>query len=192
MERARHRIGPRIHGPEVRLARGSGVDVHVDVVPSTVNVRGASPVLSSAIVAPASVDRQSGRNAKSASSTDGGGSVHGSGGRSRRRTRGRSRRGRPGAQGRSSCGGAYPPGSRGDRVGYHRRMVRAAHIEPSRPLPVAPAEAVRMALRPPSTVGLEERAASLEALDQARREALGARSRDPVDGPHDPRGATPW
>jgi deoxyribose-phosphate aldolase len=42
-------------------------------------------------------------------------------------------------------------------------MVQAAHIEPSRPLPVAPAEAVRMALRTTAVdaVGLEERAASL-------------------------------
>ena len=49
------------------------------------------------------------------------------------------------------------------RVGYHRCMAQAAQIEPSRPLPIAVGEAVRMSVRTTAVdaVGLEERAASL-------------------------------
>ena len=69
------------------------------------------------------------------------------------------------------------PGPRDDRVGYHRCMAQAAQIEPSRPLPVAAGEAVRMALRTTAVdaVGLEERAASLAKRSiKTRCQALGA------------------
>jgi deoxyribose-phosphate aldolase len=49
------------------------------------------------------------------------------------------------------------------RLGYHRSMAQAAQLERRRPLPVAAAEAVRMAVRTTAVdaVGLEERASSL-------------------------------
>ena len=138
-------------------------------MPSTVNVWGASPLLSSVIVAPESADRQSGRNAKSASSTEvaGAGSVHGSGGASSPPQAGRSTTRASTNEatifmarepiGRRSSGTSRAP------VGYHRCMAQAAHIEPSRPLPIAAGEAVRMSVRTTAVdaVGLEERAASL-------------------------------
>ena len=141
-------------------------------MPSTVNVWGASPLFSSVIVAPESADRQSGRNAKSASSTD----VAGAGIRARLwRSVVASAGGEEHDEGEHERGddlhgaGAYRPepsertGPRDDRVGYHRCMAQAAQIEPSRPLPIAAGDAVRMSVRTTAVdaVGLEERAASL-------------------------------